>query len=75
MIYVYMNKVPNLTDKSLLMLRSVQGSPISRLHTLQVPKVSSEFGDVKLGSTELSGVYNTIYSDKNYRYIIAKSST
>ena len=51
MIYVYMNRVPYLTDKSLLMLRSVQGSPISRLHTLQVPKVSSEFGDVKLGST------------------------
>ena len=51
MIYVYMNRVPDLTDKSLLILRSVQGSPISRLHTLHVPKVSSEFGDVKLGST------------------------
>ena len=51
MIYVYMNRVSDLSDKSLLMQRSVQGSPISRLHTLQVPKVNSEFCDVKLGST------------------------
>ena len=29
-----MNRVPELTDKSLQMLRSVQGSPISRLYTL-----------------------------------------
>ena len=51
MIYVYMNRVQALSDKSLLMLRSAQGSHICRLHILQVPKVSSEFGDVKLGST------------------------
>ena len=31
---MYMNRVPELTDKSLQMLRSVQGSPISRLYTL-----------------------------------------
>ena len=42
-----MNRVPELTDKSLQMLRSVQGSPIPRLHKLQVPKVSFDFIDVK----------------------------
>uniref|UniRef100_A0A8W8JLA5 SWIM-type domain-containing protein n=1 Tax=Magallana gigas TaxID=29159 RepID=A0A8W8JLA5_MAGGI len=67
------SRVPELTERSHQMLKSFDGLPISKLNTIHVPTIKSEFGDVKLGSALSYQVCNTIHC--SYIIIQQKEST
>lgn len=50
-----------MTERSHQMLKSLDGLPISKLNTIHVPTIKSEFGDVNLGSALSYQVCNTIH--------------